>query len=185
MSTQESYATFMMDHAAGNHAEAFALAGDLHIALSADGAEAGLLWAVIGGALLENAARAAPRPAAGKRRQKAHREYETAEMLLAGSDTMLDWKRGISGVAYARTATPGASFMKLEPGQAAPMHGHSNIEATVVLSGQFSDGHGVYSRGDLVLGEPGQRHKPAAIGDEQCICFVAEKPRPFWKAFLK
>lgn len=184
MNTQESYASFMMDHAAGNHADALALAADMHMMLSPTGAEQAQIWSIVGGALLErdpmpvHSARARP-----GRRRPHHQVQETARELLALADRSLTWKRGISGVSFANTRTRGAKFMRLDPGQSAPSHGHGSLEATVVLQGRFSDGHGVYSRGDLVLGEPGKRHKPAAVGDETCICFVAETSHPLWNLF--
>ena len=185
MHNQDSYASFMMDHAAGNHADAMTLAGDLHILLSPAGSETARLWSIVGGALLERDQRPVRRPKTRSKRRFASREgAATARELLALSDSApLPWKRGLSGVSYANTATRGAKFMKLEPGQSAPTHGHGALEATVVLQGRFSDGHGVYSRGDLVLGEPGMRHKPAAVGDEPCICFVAETSNPLWNLF--
>jgi predicted ChrR family anti-sigma factor len=181
LNTQESYASFMMDHAAGNQADALALAGDIHMMLSPSGAEQAQLWSIVGGALLErDPAPANTGHARPGRRRSANPSQETAQELLALADGSLEWKRGISGVSYANTRTRGAKFMRLDPGQSAPAHGHGGLEATVVLQGRFSDGHGVYSRGDLVLGEPGKRHKPAAVGDETCICFVAETSHPLW-----
>ena len=41
-----------------------------------------------------------------------------------------------------------------------------------------------FKRGDLVLGEPGMRHKPQAVGDEACVCLVAQKPGGFWRNFI-
>jgi len=184
LNMQESYASFMMDHAAGNHADALALAADMHMMLSPSGAEQVQIWSIVGGALLERD----PRQAASVRPRAARPRLleplrETAEDLLAMADGAIDWKRGITGVSYANTRTRGAKFMRLDPGQSAPAHGHGALEATVVLQGRFSDGHGVYSRGDIVLGEPGKRHKPAAVGDETCICFVAETSHPLWNLF--
>ena len=49
----ESYTSFMMDHAAGNHGGALELAGDMHMLLNPVGAETAWLWSVVGGAILE------------------------------------------------------------------------------------------------------------------------------------
>jgi predicted ChrR family anti-sigma factor len=184
LKTQESYASFMMDHAAGNLAGGLALAGDLHALMSPAGADAALIWSAVGGALLENPPAAATDATGGRKRSRnAPRQKKTAQELLAMSQGPLNWKRGVSGVSYAHTGTPGAKFMKLEPGKTAPTHGHGSMEATVVLQGQFSDGTNVYERGDLVLGEPGARHKPGAVGDETCVCFVAETSNAFLNLF--
>ncbi len=152
--------------------------------LSPTGAETAQLLSIVGGALLERDPQSAGVPTAQTNwRRTSRRHTLTAGELLAMSDENLPWKRGVSGIAYANTATRGAKFIKLEPGQSTPMHGHGAMEATVVLKGRFSDGHGVYSRGDLVLGEPGMRHKPAAVGDVACVCFVAETSSSLWNLF--
>ncbi|KDA02244.1 cupin domain-containing protein [Hyphomonas oceanitis] len=181
----ESYASFMLDHAAGNHDGALELAGDMHMLLNPKGAETAWLWSVIGGAMLEQRPPSEPTNTQKAKpwRRKARKMAQSARDLLAMAESSLEWKRGISGISYATTGTTGAKFIKLKPGQSAPAHGHGSLEATVVLQGQFSDGHGVYKRGDLVLGEPGKRHKPAAVGDETCICFIAETSHPLWNLF--
>jgi putative transcriptional regulator len=179
----DTYIAFIMDHVAGNHPESFAIAADLHISLSPNGAETGDLWAMIGGVLLEESLSAPSRPSGGHRRQPTPSSNVSIGEILSRSGNQLRWRRGLSGVHYAPAGTPGTKFMKLDPGRSAPMHGHGGLEATVVLSGRFTDGHGTYARGDLVLGEPGLRHKPAAIGDESCVCFVAHRPSRFWRYF--
>jgi putative transcriptional regulator len=185
MSTNQAdtYTTFMMDHATGAHTPAMMLAGDLHRLLSDHGGQAADLWDTLGGALLESVGIDVDLPPITKRKV-ADEVPETAEDILAISDAGIDWKRGwVTGIGYFNTRTPHTKFMKLEPGKAAPKHGHSALEATIVLQGRFTDGHGVYERGDIVIGEPGMRHKPAAYGDEACICFVAESPKKFWRLF--
>jgi len=184
LTRNDTYIAFMMDHAAGNHPESFALAADLHVALNPDGAETADIWSMIGGVLLESSdiAETGGTVYAHKRVQ-SRKSGLSAAGLLAQPMESLKWRRGLSGVQYASAGAPGTKFMKLDPGQSAPMHGHGDLEATVVLSGRFSDGHGTYSRGDLVLGQPGMRHKPSAVGEEACVCFVAHRPNNFWRIF--
>ena len=182
MAPQDTYLAFMMDHAAGNQPEAFALAGDLHVLLSDGARRTSDVWSAVGGALLETAGaavteRKAPSPESSRAAPQG--PAGAARRLLAMADAPIRWRRGLSGVACAPLAPPGAKFMKLEPGQSAPAHGHGRLEATVVIHGRFSDGHGSYGRGDLVLGVPGLRHKPRGEGETPCICFVAEHPRRF------
>ena len=183
MSANDTYDAFMMDHAAGSHPAAFALAGDIHVMLSPKGAEAARIWSVIGGALFESAGQQDVILSVRQSPPERIATTDDAANLIALADTALDWRKGLSGVSLASTATPGGKFMKLEPGQAAPMHGHSSLEATVVIRGRFSDGHAEYGRGDLVLGEPGMRHKPQAVGNQPCICFVAQRPNIFRRLF--
>ena len=182
MAPQDTYLAFMMDYAAGNQPEAFALAGDLHVLLSEGGGRTADIWSAVGGVLLENAGTSAQSgmPLLAESPKAAEsRTYGEASRLFAMTETPLRWRRGLSGVAYVRLDPPGARFMKLDPGQSAPAHGHGGLEATVVLHGQFSDGHGTYKRGDIVLGVPGMRHKPRGEGTDPCICFVAERPHRF------
>jgi hypothetical protein len=49
----DTYAAFLLDHAAGNHPESLALAGDLHVLMSGEAARAAWAWSIIGGALLD------------------------------------------------------------------------------------------------------------------------------------
>ena len=180
----DTYSAFMMDHATGAHTPAMMLAGDLHCLLSDAAAETAGVWDMLGGAFLEMAHQEDLNMKANPARKTMGERYETAEEVLAMSEAHIDWKRGlVTGIGYFNTRTPHTKFMKLEPGQSAPRHGHSDLEATIVLKGRFSDGHGIYERGDLVIGEPGMRHKPAAYGDEACVCFIAESPKKFWRFF--
>ena len=175
----------MMDYVAGNHPDSFELAAELHVSLSRQGADISDIWSMIGGVLLEDPTLVKARPAPRTRlpKQPGKPRISASEILMRTERT-LRWRRGLSGVHYAPASVPGTKFMKLEAGKSAPMHGHHGLEATVVLSGRFSDGHGTYSRGDLVLGEPGMRHKPAAVGEVSCVCFVAHRPNRFWSRIM-
>jgi len=179
----DTYAAFMMDHAAGNYPESLALAGDLHMMLCPAAARAAFAWSIIGGALLESekAKEVAGQP-------EPHRHYRKRQRTPAGACDLLDaamqqlpWKRGISGIPYHPVGVPGGRLMKLSPGQGVPRHGHTGLEATVVIQGELRDEFGDYRKGDLMLGEPGMHHKPVAAGEETCICYVAEPPRFAWR----
>lgn len=168
----DTYHAFMMDHAGGTLSTDMAIAAELHILLSDTGHETSDIW---------DAARHAL-GAASKRDVDCEHAFLPEALELARSEfSTVPWKRGLSGVHYAKRGRGKGKLMRLDPGQSAPEHSHSALEATVVLRGQFEDGHGVYSRGDLVLGRPGVRHRPAAHGDEMCVCFVAQEPLPFWR----
>jgi len=179
----DTYAAFMLDHAAGNHPESLALAGDLHMLLSSDAARTAFAWSIIGGALLEAedslALSAAPLQSPVYR--KARRAVAGATCILESAARPLKWKRGLSGMPYYPVGVPGGRLMKLEPGARVTKHGHSTIEATVVIRGELEDEYGTYRRGDLMLGEPGMQHKPVAAGKVTCICYVAEPPQFAWR----
>ncbi|MEO1552754.1 MAG: cupin domain-containing protein [Pseudomonadota bacterium] len=168
----DAYHAFMLDHAAGALSADMALAAELHILLSEKGHETADIWQVT---------RDAVSLWATNNPTMEHECLPEALELAVGDFDTVPWKKGLSGVHYAKRGKDKGKLMRLDPGQAAPEHSHSALEATVVLEGQFEDGHGVYKRGDLVLGRPGIRHRPAAHGNVMCICFVAQEPLPFWR----
>lgn len=168
----DAYHAFMMDHAGGALSSDMAIAAELHILLSDKGQQTADVWAI---------ARDVLRQADGKDPGIEHESLPEVLELSRSEFSTVPWKRGFSGVHYAKRGRGKGKLMRLDPGQSAPEHSHSALEATVVLKGQFEDGHGIYSRGDLVLGRPGVKHRPAAHGDEMCICFVAQEPLPFWR----
>ena len=168
----DAYHAFLLDHAAGALQADMALAAELHILLSETGHEAADIWHATRDAVGLWASDAKP--------LEYDRLPEALEMAVGDFET-IPWKKGLSGVHYAKRGKGKGKLMRLDPGQSAPEHSHSALEATVVLAGQFDDGHGVYGRGDLVLGRPGMRHRPAANGDQMCICYVAQDALPFWR----
>ena len=168
----DAYFAFMLDHAAGALSPDMAIAAQLHVLLNADGREQDEIWQSSGRVLsaMTRDGRALSRDCLPEALELARAEFTT-----------VPWKRGLSGVHYARRGKDRGKLMRLDPGQAAPEHAHSALEATVVLSGAFGDGHGVYRRGDLVLGRPGVKHRPSAVGAQACICYVAQEALPFWR----
>ncbi|WP_226648592.1 ChrR family anti-sigma-E factor [Microbulbifer variabilis] len=65
------------------------------------------------------------------------------------------------------------AFHCLRSGSGLPKHDHRGQEFALVLHGSFSDHNGIYGRGDFVLREPGQVHRPIATQDMDCLCFSA------------
>lgn len=73
-----------------------------------------------------------------------------------------------------------ASLIRINAGAAIPKHDHRGKEYTVILSGSFSDNHGVYKRGDFVVCRPGEPHSPTATADQDCLCLaVLDAPMRF------
>lgn len=178
--SQTTYHAFMLDHASGNLPAALMVAGDLHVSLSQHGAQSAAVWDAVGGVLLENASSEIGMKPGWRAARRKMKRPKVAELLSRDLDT-LAWRKGLSGVRHARAGIPGGAFMRLEPWQAVPLHGHSALEATIVLRGTLLDGEEVYEQGDLALGIPGETHKPEAQGSEPCICYVGRGPRPFWR----
>lgn len=181
----ETYHAFMLDHAAGTMDEAMHVAGELHVRLSRQGQACAMVWEATGGCLLDSAE--SEESANDTPQQTARQKHDgpasagEAERLLATSYQDLRWRRGLSGVQHAETGISGGKFMRLEPSQSVPRHSHSALEATVVLQGQLEVDGEIYEVGDIALGVPGVAHKPAAAGDEPCICYVARERRAFWR----
>lgn len=174
MKLQDSYQAFMMDYAAGNLGPSMMLAGSLHRLMSSQGDEAAVLWETVRNVLRETGN---IRPASGHNDQTVGEALDIIHTDYSG----LNWRQGLSGVKYAKLPSRKGQLMRLEPGRDVFSHGHSALEATVVLEGSLSDGLGIYHQGEILLAEPGLRHKPAAYGNDACTCFVARSPKPFWR----
>jgi putative transcriptional regulator len=77
-------------------------------------------------------------------------------------------------------------LLKIKPGGSAIAHSHMGDEYTVVLEGSFSDEDGIYGRGDFVLREKNEQHRPVATQDRECICLaVTEGPIQFTGLFSR
>lgn len=168
----------MLDHAAGTLPESLHLAGDIHRLISCEGDEVAQIWASVRNVVLEGI-EGAPPPALGIETRRA--SHALALEIIETDYEQINWRRGLSGVHYARCSVESGQLMCLAAGQNVYAHGHSAREATVVLDGALEDSTGVYKRGDIMIAEPGARHRPATYGDRACTCFVARAPRPFWR----
>lgn len=83
------------------------------------------------------------------------------------------WKRKLPGVkAWALPGDPGVSLIRLSPGVRVPQHTHAGIEASLVLTGGYSDSQGHYLRGDLAVADGSVDHAPRADEDGECIVFA-------------
>lgn len=84
------------------------------------------------------------------------------------------WKRNLAGMLVKPVPGVDAQLLKLEAGRSVPHHGHNGLELTLVLSGSFGDGHGVYKRGDLVVQDEDSEHQPCAVASSDCICLISQ-----------
>ena len=78
-------------------------------------------------------------------------------------------------------------LLRIRPGHKVPDHGHGGTELTLILRGAYSDEIGQFSRGDIADLDESISHTPMAVGDEECICLVAnDAPTRFrsWPARL-
>ncbi|MEQ6886275.1 ChrR family anti-sigma-E factor [Salicola sp. Rm-C-2C1-2] len=96
------------------------------------------------------------------------------ERLLGSDLQSLPWKRQLADVSVYDLSDqfPGeerVTLQKLCAGGRAPSHSHHGSEATLVLTGAFADGNGVFSRGDFVILDEHHDHQPVALHGEDCI----------------
>ena len=91
-----------------------------------------------------------------------------------GPVAKLAWRRVSSSLKTCRISAGQnkyeVAFHKIQQGGRVVEHGHRGIEFTLVLSGSFSDEDGVYQRGDFLVREPGEVHRPTATQNEDCLC---------------
>lgn len=93
---------------------------------------------------------------------------------LIHSQVGVDWKSVSPSLKQARLKTGQSKYEvclhKIRKGGAVAKHDHKGLEVTVVLEGAFSDEKGTYRKGDFVLREPGELHRPTATRDQDCLC---------------
>ena len=53
-----------------------------------------------------------------------------------------------------------------------PHNKHQGDEITVVIKGSFSDHDDKYSTGDFIVRTSGEKHRPVASQDEDCVCLI-------------
>jgi len=89
----------------------------------------------------------------------------------------LPWRkvtRGLSLVKFSGAEVAGLSVHLLlsRPGQSLPLHQHPGTEMTLVLSGGLSVGGGRYERGDVMIADASDIHRPVTEPGEDCLSFV-------------
>ena len=78
------------------------------------------------------------------------------------------------------------ALSRVQPGGKMPHHAHTGDELTLVLEGSFSDVDGIYRKGDFILRNSGDRHKPVVTKDAECICLmVLDAPIQFTGFFTR
>lgn len=96
---------------------------------------------------------------------------EYVRNLLPEGD--LSWRKLTSSLKVAPVSVGEQdhelSLHRINPGGKAPEHDHRGREITVVLKGSFSDEDGVYQPGDFIVREPGDKHRPFAARNEECV----------------
>ena len=172
MNDPETYQTFMLDYATGNLSLSMSIAATIHRLMSSEGDDTARVWETV-------------REILGKAgtdyREAIDRLEDVATDIIQTDYDAINWRRGLSGARTAKLDKESGSLMRLEPGDRVFAHGHSTLEAMIVLDGSLRDGRGTFDAGDLVLATSGIRHRPEAAGNKACTCFVARADTPFWR----
>ena len=110
------------------------------------------------------------------------------QRLMRGDFSDLSWKKVTKAlsVSYLKTGDPNFEFalLHIKAGGKIPEHSHRGSEMTLILEGGFSDGDGVYHKGDFLFRDADHSHAPTALQSEDCICLaVLDAPLKFtgWK----
>ncbi len=120
------------------------------------------------------------RKAAGKVTDGVAQELpQYVQDILPAGD--LSWKNLSPSLRVAPISVGEQEFElalhRIDAGGKTPEHDHRGREITVVLKGSFSDDEGIYQPGDFIVREPGDKHRPYAAQNEECICLsVLEAP---------
>jgi len=104
--------------------------------------------------------------------------------LIGGGIGAVPWREALPGAETYRIAFPiarGAQslrFLRAIPGREIPEHAHAGAELTMVLSGALRDGERLYQAGDVGDLDDATTHNPVVVGDEPCVCVIAEDGPP-------
>lgn len=99
----------------------------------------------------------------------------------------IPWKslpRGI--MQYWVKLPPGAGLMRLlkvPPWTRLLEHSHRGHEATMILTGSYTDETGRYCAGDVCEMHKGMEHRPGNADEEECICIIASEKQPRYSKF--
>ncbi|MDE1158873.1 MAG: cupin domain-containing protein [Neorhizobium sp.] len=86
----------------------------------------------------------------------------------------IPWRRKLPGLqeyVIEKGAGIETSLLLARPGRALPSHGHTGLELTLVLDGQFQDYRGRFGEGDVSVADEEIDHRPVASDRGPCLCF--------------
>jgi putative transcriptional regulator len=92
----------------------------------------------------------------------------------------LSWRKVGSGIEQAIVADGDfgeASFLRCRPGKRLRVHGHTGLEAMLVLKGAFKDGQVRYETGDLAVTDESRVHQPVVDLSGELICYMVSKDK--------
>lgn len=95
--------------------------------------------------------------------------------LAAGNLANLSWRSLGKYFRYSRLSSRNeqeTALFFIKAGGHVPQHKHRGDEITVVLKGSFSDQDDHYHVGDFIVRTQGEKHRPVASQDEDCLCLA-------------
>ncbi|MEO0600569.1 MAG: ChrR family anti-sigma-E factor [Myxococcota bacterium] len=102
---------------------------------------------------------------------------------VVGSFDDLPWRRVFFGLDQIlldvphRASGPPARLFRIAAGGFIPAHAHRGTEASLVLTGGFTDPEGHFGRGDVCVRGDGTVHAQEMDADEPCVVLVvADQP---------
>lgn len=114
-----------------------------------------------------------PDPVTAPARRSAAKMPGIIEKILK-SQGAPKWKFVTPSLNMARLKTGQREYEvalhKIKAGGSVAKHDHRGTEITLILDGSFSDEEGIYNKGDFLVREQGQPHRPLASQDAPCIC---------------
>jgi putative transcriptional regulator len=177
-----AYDALLLDHATGARTPARRLLVETHLRLRPAARARLSSVEAAGGAMLEGLtpeAVATPlridaRPLDRSPDDDGFREARALVAAAAhGEPDNLNWRWRAPSMRELRLPVAGASLLRLGGGHAAPMHGHTGEELTLVLRGAYADATGVYAPGDIAFADAGLDHAPYVPEGDACVCLVA------------
>ncbi|HEX5325513.1 MAG TPA: ChrR family anti-sigma-E factor [Acetobacteraceae bacterium] len=187
--TQHPSDATLIAFTSGSLSEGFALVVGCHLTACAECRRKTEIAEIVGGAVLTGLPAA---PLAASSLTAALSRLDAPPPPAPGMQTRLEetwlpeplhhyhlkrWRRigpGIRQIMVVRKSSGGsARLLRLAPGVALPLHGHSGVELACVLRGSFSDQRGRFGIGDFSEVDDGFRHRPISDPKEECICLVA------------
>ena len=184
----------LLTYAAGRMSPAPALVLASHLEMSGASHRRLEVFESLGGALLEEqpmvplapdlfertlASLDAPEPM----RPTAHYDHSQMNFGVAIPSALAQrkigkWRLIAPGMRFARVEVPEdpqfkVMLLRVDPGKALPMHGHTGCELTLILKGAYRDEGGRYGPGDLDEESEDTEHQPIVEPGGECICMAA------------
>lgn len=111
------------------------------------------------------------------------RKFEVPRALARFVDKTDSWSRLVGKLWQAPVDLGEAGkghFIYMEKGGGVPEHTHRGNELTLVINGEFEDGHRCYDSGDFILMNQNNTHTPISTSEEGCLVFsFVEEPLHF------